>query len=84
MQLLCCKRRHFSRAGGPSVAILLLPSARIPHPFAYAAARATRKGSMGIVLEERNRIAQECHDTLMAGFSAISWQLEATMNLFSR
>jgi signal transduction histidine kinase len=40
------------------------------------------KGSMGIVLEERNRIAQECHDTLMAGFSAISWQLEATMNLF--
>ena len=40
------------------------------------------KGSMGIVLDERNRIAQECHDTLMAGFSAISWQLEATMNLF--
>jgi signal transduction histidine kinase len=40
------------------------------------------RGSMGIVLEERNRIAQECHDTLMAGFSAISWQLEATMNLF--
>jgi signal transduction histidine kinase len=40
------------------------------------------KGNMGIVLEERNRIAQECHDTLMAGFSAISWQLEATMNLF--
>jgi signal transduction histidine kinase len=37
---------------------------------------------MGIVLEERNRIAQECHDTLMAGFSAISWQLEATVNLF--
>jgi signal transduction histidine kinase len=40
------------------------------------------KGGVGIVLEERNRIAQECHDTLMAGFSAISWQLEATMNLF--
>jgi ligand-binding sensor domain-containing protein/signal transduction histidine kinase len=40
------------------------------------------KGSMGIVLEERNRIAQECHDTLMAGFAAISWQLEATANLF--
>jgi signal transduction histidine kinase len=40
------------------------------------------KESMGIALEERNRIAQECHDTLMAGFSAISWQLEATMNLF--
>ncbi len=40
------------------------------------------KGSMGMVLEERNRIAQECHDTLMAGFAAISWQLEATAKLF--
>jgi len=35
------------------------------------------KGNMGIVLEERNRIARECHDSLMAGFAAISWQLEA-------
>jgi len=34
------------------------------------------KGNMGIVLQERNRIARECHDTLMAGFAAISWQLE--------
>ena len=33
------------------------------------------KGHIGIVLEERNRIARECHDTLMAGFAAISWQL---------
>ncbi len=40
------------------------------------------KGQMGIVLEERNRIARECHDTLMAGFAAISWQLEATAKLF--
>lgn len=40
------------------------------------------KGQMGMVLEERNRIASECHDTLMAGFAAISWQLEATSNLF--
>lgn len=39
------------------------------------------KGRMGIVLEERNRIARECHDTLMAGITAISWQLEATANL---
>jgi ligand-binding sensor domain-containing protein/signal transduction histidine kinase len=38
----------------------------------------TIKGRIGIVLEERNRIARECHDTLMAGFAAISWQLEAT------
>jgi signal transduction histidine kinase len=41
------------------------------------------KGRIGIVLEERNRIARECHDTLMAGFAAISWQLEATAKLFN-
>ena len=29
------------------------------------------KGRIGIVLEERNRISRECHDTLMAGFAAI-------------
>jgi signal transduction histidine kinase len=40
------------------------------------------KGRMGVVLEERSRIARECHDTLMAGFAAISWQLEATAKLF--
>lgn len=40
------------------------------------------KGQMGIVLEERNRIASDCHDTLMAGFAAVSWQLEATSRLF--
>ncbi len=40
------------------------------------------KGKIGIVLQERNRIASECHDTLMAGFAAISWQLEATAKLF--
>jgi ligand-binding sensor domain-containing protein/signal transduction histidine kinase len=32
------------------------------------------------ILEERNRIAREWHDTLMADFAAISWQLEATKN----
>jgi signal transduction histidine kinase len=40
------------------------------------------KGQMGMVLEERNRIAADCHDSLMAGFAAISWQLEATSKLF--
>jgi signal transduction histidine kinase len=40
------------------------------------------KGRMGIVLQERSRIARECHDTLMAGFAAISWQLEAAAKLF--
>ncbi len=39
-------------------------------------------GRLGIILEERFRIASECHDTLMAGFAAISWQLEATAKLF--
>lgn len=41
------------------------------------------KGQIAIVLEERNRIARDCHDTLMAGFAAISWQLEATSRLLS-
>jgi signal transduction histidine kinase len=39
------------------------------------------KGRIGIVLEERNRIANDFHDSLMAGFAAISWQLEATAKL---
>jgi len=40
------------------------------------------KGQIGVIIEERNRIARECHDTLMAGLAAISWQLEATSKLF--
>jgi signal transduction histidine kinase len=40
------------------------------------------KGKMGVILDERNRIASDCHDTLMAGFAAISWQLEATAKVF--
>lgn len=40
------------------------------------------KGQIGIVLEERNRIASDCHDTLMASFAAVSWQLEAAYRLF--
>lgn len=40
------------------------------------------KGALGVVMEERNRIAREWHDTLMAGFAAISWQLETTVRLF--
>jgi ligand-binding sensor domain-containing protein/signal transduction histidine kinase len=35
---------------------------------------------VNLVLDERNRIAREWHDTLMANFAAISWQLEATQN----
>jgi len=40
------------------------------------------KGRLGVILEERNRISQEWHDTLMAGFAAINWQLETTARLF--
>lgn len=36
------------------------------------------RGRVSAVLEERNRISREWHDSLMAGFAAISWQLEAT------
>jgi signal transduction histidine kinase/ligand-binding sensor domain-containing protein len=58
--------------------------------FALTAAAAMRlfrwrltraKGELGVVLEERNRIACEWHDTLMAGFAAISWQMETTARL---
>jgi ligand-binding sensor domain-containing protein/signal transduction histidine kinase len=42
------------------------------------------KGRMRLVVEERNRIAREWHDTLMAGLAAISWQLEATGDQFER
>lgn len=38
------------------------------------------RARVALVLEERNRIAREWHDTLMADFAAISWQLEATQN----
>lgn len=44
--------------------------------FRWRLARA--KGRMRVVAEERNRIAREWHDTLMASLAAISWQLEAT------
>jgi ligand-binding sensor domain-containing protein len=39
------------------------------------------KGELGVVLEERNRIAREWHDTLMAAFAAIAWQMETTARL---
>lgn len=35
-------------------------------------------GRLAAVVEERNRISREWHDSLMAGFAAIGWQLEAT------
>jgi signal transduction histidine kinase len=41
---------------------------------------ALARNRVALVIEERNRIAREWHDTLMANFAAISWQLEATQN----
>lgn len=38
------------------------------------------KGRYSAVLSERNRIAREWHDTLLAGFAAISWQLDETLS----
>jgi len=37
------------------------------------------RGRYAAVLEERNRIGREWHDTLVAGFSAISLQIEAAL-----
>ena len=43
------------------------------------------RGRYAAVIEERNRIGREWHDTLVAGFSAISLQLEAALaNLAAR
>lgn len=38
------------------------------------------KSRYAAVLSERNRIAREWHDTLLAGFAAISWQLDETLS----
>lgn len=41
-------------------------------------------GKLAAVVEERNRISREWHDSLMAGFAAIVWQLEATREQLHR
>ncbi len=57
---------------------------RLPIPICHYWRRVqSLQGHIGLfLLEERHRIARECHDTLMAGFSAISWQLDATAKIF--
>lgn len=57
---------------------LALAGGIIAMAFRHRVAQAEAK--VAWVLEERNRIAREWHDTLMADFAAISWQLEATKN----
>ena len=71
---------HSFQTGGISLLLLALLLLAV---WWYVRRRIRQeKGNLGIVLEERSRIARECHDTLMAGFAAISWQLEATAKLF--
>lgn len=60
---------------------LVLLAAAIPICHYWRRAHSLQ-GHIGLLLEERQRIARECHDTLMAGFSAISWQLDATAKIF--
>lgn len=38
------------------------------------------KGRHALLIGERNRIAREWHDTLLAGFAAISWQLDEALS----
>jgi signal transduction histidine kinase len=59
--------------------LCVLAAAAAVRLFRWRLTRA--KGELGVVLEERNRIAREWHDTLMAGFAAISWQMETTARL---
>ena len=74
------QRPHFYQTWYFYLALVLLTAAIVTQLFRRRLQ--LMKGSIGIVLEERNRISRECHDTLMAGFAAISWQLEATAKLF--
>jgi ligand-binding sensor domain-containing protein/signal transduction histidine kinase len=74
------QRPHLYQTWYFYLALLLLTATIAVHLFRRRVQM--MKGRIGIVLEERNRISRECHDTLMAGFAAISWQLEATAKLF--
>jgi ligand-binding sensor domain-containing protein/signal transduction histidine kinase len=74
------QRPHMYQTWYFYLALLLLTATIAVHLFRRRVQM--MKGRLGIVLEERNRISRECHDTLMAGFAAISWQLEATAKLF--
>ena len=56
-----------------------LTGASDPWPFSDGKSPGP-ENRVALIIEERNRIAREWHDTLMANFAAISWQLEATRN----
>ncbi len=69
---------HFYQRWWFYAALLALTAGLIAMAFRHRLARAEAR--VAWILEERNRIAREWHDTLMADFAAISWQLEATKN----
>jgi ligand-binding sensor domain-containing protein/signal transduction histidine kinase len=70
------QRPFFYQAAWFYVLLLITLSLLVVAVFRWRVARV--RGRLKLVMEERNRIAREWHDTLMAGFAAISWQLEAT------
>jgi signal transduction histidine kinase/ligand-binding sensor domain-containing protein len=73
------QRPYFYQSWWFYLALLGLATATAIRVFRWKLARA--KGQLGVVLEERNRIAREWHDTLMAGFAAIAWQMETAARL---
>jgi signal transduction histidine kinase/ligand-binding sensor domain-containing protein len=58
------------------IAVLLLCGATTM--FWYRRRISRMRAQLAVIVEERSRIARECHDTLMAGFAAVAWQVEAT------
>jgi signal transduction histidine kinase len=74
------QRSHFYQTWYAYLGALLLAGFLILQAFRQRVQLV--KGQIGVIIEERNRIASECHDTLMACLAAISWQLEATSKLF--
>jgi ligand-binding sensor domain-containing protein/signal transduction histidine kinase len=59
--------------------VLLVTGAGLCLCLAYRWRMIILRGRYAAIMAERNRIAREWHDTLLAGFSAISWQLDTTL-----
>jgi ligand-binding sensor domain-containing protein/signal transduction histidine kinase len=75
-ELAVVQKPFFYQAAWFYVLVLFSLGVLVMLVFRWRVARV--KGRLKLLMEERNRIAREWHDTLMAGFAAISWQLEAT------
>jgi ligand-binding sensor domain-containing protein/signal transduction histidine kinase len=74
------QRSHFYQTWYAYLGMVLLVGLMILQAFRQRVQLV--KGQIGVIIEERNRIARECHDTLMAGLAAVSWQLEVTAKQF--